>query len=439
MKICFVGYGISYKNLLNKIKNGPDEIYVSQNKDFNEEDKIFFLANDIKFEIQHSDLLKNCDLAIVSPGISPQSEAARIIFENNINYTTEVEYSWQLIKKVNKKSIFIAVTGTDGKSTTTSLIGHILKHYEPDTFVGGNLGIPLIDAPEDLQNYVVEVSSFQIFWSKYFSPEVSVLINLAPDHLNWHYDLNDYYSTKEKLLRRSLDNGGIIIVNEEAKNNLTLEKHSNNNRFLTFSKDMFDGKYVTYKDKRVRIENNIFSLDVLKEDLIAAVVTTLNLGIPENIISAAISSFKPLKYRLEFVDEINYIKFYNDSKATNSHSAYNAYKSFRENKYIAILGGIPKNEDLTLLLNELQVYAKGVFVFGEMCEELQKYSLNGKFIFKNNLEEIFLYLPELWEPGDKIVFSPAGSSFDLYRNFEERGEHFNSLVQKLREKYNEGS
>lgn len=82
---------------------------------------------------------------------------------------------------------------------------------------------------------------------------------------------------------------------------------------------------------------------------------------------------------------------------------------------------------------------RGVFVFGEMCEELQKYSLNGKFIFKNNLEEIFLYLPELWEPGDKIVFSPAGSSFDLYRNFEERGEHFNSLVQKLREKYNEGS
>ncbi len=87
------------------------------------------------------------------------------------------------------------------------MIGHILKHYEPLTFIGGNLGIPLINAQDDLQNYVVEVSSFQIFWSKLFAPEISVLINLAPDHLNWHQDLKDYYSTKEKLLIRSVNNG----------------------------------------------------------------------------------------------------------------------------------------------------------------------------------------------------------------------------------------
>lgn len=437
MKICLVGYGISNKDLLNKIKNSKDEIFVSQNRDFSKEEKIFFEANNIKYEIEHGDLLKNCDLAIVSPGISPQSDAAKIIFDNNINYTTEVEYAWKSIKKVNKKSIFIAITGTDGKSTTTSLIGHILKHYEPLTFIGGNLGIPLINAQDDLQNYVVEVSSFQIFWSKLFAPEISVLINLAPDHLNWHQDLKDYYSTKEKLLIRSVNNGGIAIVNEDAKINLTVQNNFDENRFLFFSKDMFDGKYVIYKDKKVRIENDIFSLDILKEDLIAAVVATLNLGIPENLISEAVSSFRPLKYRLEFVDEINKIKFYNDSKATNAHSAYNAYKSFRGKQYIAILGGIPKNEDLTSLLNELQQYAKAVFVFGKMKDEIIKYQLDGKFIFKDNLEDVFLYLQELWEPNDNIVFSPAGASFDLYNNFEERGMHFDYLVSNLRKQYHE--
>jgi UDP-N-acetylmuramoylalanine--D-glutamate ligase len=437
MKICLVGYGISNKDLLNKIKKGNDEIFVSQNKDFTEEEKIFFAANNIKYEIEHGDLLKKCDLAIVSPGISPQSDAAKIIFDYNINYTTEVEYSWQLIKNVNKESIFIAITGTDGKSTTTSLIGHILKYYEPLTFVGGNLGIPLINAPEDLQNYVVEVSSFQIFWSKIFSPEISVLINLAPDHLNWHHDLKDYYSTKEKLLRRSVDNGGIAIVNEDSKNNLTIHEHKNENNLLFFSKDMFDGKYVTYKNNKVKIDNDIFMLDILKEDLIAAVITSLNLGIPENLISEAVSSFKPLKYRLEFVDEINKIKFYNDSKATNAHSAYNAYKSFRGKKYIAILGGIPKNENLSSLLNELDQHAKAVFVFGKMRDELIKYPLDDKFIFYDNLEDVFLHLPEFWEPNDNIVFSPAGASFDLYNNFEERGKHFEFLVNKLRKLYYE--
>ena len=124
---------------------------------------------------------------------------------------------------------------------------------------------------------------------KAFAPEISVLINLAPDHLNWHQDLKDYYSTKEKLLIRSVNNGGIAIVNEDAKINLTVQNNFDENRFLFFSKDMFDGKYVIYKDKKVRIENDIFLLDILKEDLIAAVVTTLNLGIPENLISEAVS------------------------------------------------------------------------------------------------------------------------------------------------------
>jgi len=430
VKICLVGYGKSNNELLTKLLKSNHEIFVSQDKDFTKTDEIYFKKNNIKYETDHNDLLKNCDLAIVSPGIPPNSKAAKIIFENNIDYTTELEYSWENIKKVNKQAVFIGITGTDGKSTTTSLIGHILKVADPLTFVGGNIGFPLAQASEALNYYVVEVSSFQIFWSKWFSPEISVLTNLAPDHLNWHNDLNDYYETKAKLLLRTLKSGGVTVINEDSVNLLNLKDYQSSEKFITFSKNMIEGNYIKYKNKKIQVNNKMFELDIFKEDILASAVTTLNLGISEKVIEQAINSFKPLKYRLELIKSINGVNYYNDSKATNVHSAYNAYKSFRGKSYIAILSGIPKNEDLTPLIEELKTNSKVVLVFGEMEKEVKKYTLNHKFIFKNNLEEVFLYLSEICEVGDNVVFSPAGASFDKYKNYEERGEHFNSLVAK---------
>ncbi|PNR98064.1 UDP-N-acetylmuramoyl-L-alanine--D-glutamate ligase [Petrotoga olearia] len=430
MKICLVGYGKSNNELLTKLLKSNHEIFVSQDKDFTKTDEIYFKKNNIKYETDHNDFLKNCDLAIVSPGIPPNSKAAKIIFENKIDYTTELEYSWEIIKKVNKQAVFIGITGTDGKSTTTSLIGHILKVAEPLTFVGGNIGLPLAQSSEALNYYVVEVSSFQIFWSKWFSPEISVLTNLAPDHLNWHNDLNDYYETKAKLLLRTLKSGGVTIINEDSVNLLNLKDYQSSEKFITFSKNMIEGNYIKYKNKKIQVSNKMFELDIFKEDILASAVTALNLGISEKVIEQAINSFKPLKYRLELIKSINGVNYYNDSKATNVHSAYNAYKSFRGKSYIAILSGIPKNEDLTPLIEEIKTNSKVVLVFGEMEKEVKKYTLNHKFIFKNNLEEVFLYLSEICEVGDNVVFSPAGASFDKYKNYEERGEHFNSLVAK---------
>ena len=436
MKICLVGYGISNKKLVNELLKESNEIFVSQDKEFLEEDKLFFKFNNIKFEEKHGDLLKNCDLAIVSPGINPQSLPAKIIFDNNIEYTTEIEYSWQKIKRSNREAIFLGVTGTDGKSTTTSLLGHILKYNDPLTFVGGNLGTPLIEAPKDLKNYVLEVSSFQIFWSKNFFTDIATLINLAPDHLNWHKDLKDYYETKTRMLKRTLKAGGIIVVNEDTLKDISLEYFVNKN-ILTFSKNMYDGKYIRYLNKSVKIENESFEVDTLKEDLVAAIVTALNLGISERVIEEAVATFKPLNFRLQLIDQFDSIKFYNDSKATNVHSAYSAYKCFRNNSYVAILSGIPKNEDLSILIEELKIYAKLVIVCGEMEKEVKKYDINDKFVFKKNLEEVFLYLSEVCEPGDNVVFSPAGASFDLYKNYEERGKHFNFLVDEFKRGYYE--
>ncbi|WP_129408652.1 Mur ligase family protein [Marinitoga lauensis] len=142
MKICLVGYGISNEELLKKILiNEDDEIYVSNNKPFSDKEIFFFENNNILYEEKHGELLKNSDLAIISPGINPESLPVKIIKENNISYTTEIEYVWKKIKDKNPESIFIAITGTNGKSTTTKLIGHILKNAY-NTFIGGNLGTP---------------------------------------------------------------------------------------------------------------------------------------------------------------------------------------------------------------------------------------------------------------------------------------------------------
>ncbi|RAO98481.1 hypothetical protein PW5551_09470 [Petrotoga sp. 9PW.55.5.1] len=428
MKICLVGYGISNRELLKKLINTNNELAVSQNRPFDQEDIIFFKTNKIQYETQHGELLKSCDLAIVSPGITPQSEAAKIIFNNNINYTTEIEFAWEKIKTINKKSLFVGITGTDGKSTTTSLIGHILSYLDPLTFVGGNIGKPLIQAEENLNYYVIEISSFQIFWSKILSPEISVLINLAPDHLNWHENIEDYYLTKEALLKRTLKVAGIAVINEESLKLLNFEKYQRKSSLITFSENMFKNNTVSYLDKKIKVKNKLFDLNIFKEDLVAAVVTTLNLGVSEKLIEDAIASYSSLKYRLQLVTTKNGVNYYNDSKATNSHAAYNAYKSFRGKNYIAILSGIPKNEDLTLLIDELKNHAKKILVFGEMQKEIIKYHLNDKFIFKNNLEEVFLYIFEIAQEGDNVVFSPGGASFDMYKNYEDRGEHFNRLI-----------
>ncbi|WGS63978.1 UDP-N-acetylmuramoyl-L-alanine--D-glutamate ligase [Marinitoga aeolica] len=433
MKICLVGYGISNEELLKNILiYEDDEICVSNNKGFSDKEILFFKNNNILYEEKHGELLKNSDLAIISPGINPKSLPIKIIKENNIPYTTEIEYAWEKIKMKNPKAIFIAITGTNGKSTTTKLIGHILKNTY-NTFIGGNLGTPLSTAEFNKEIYVVEVSSFQLFWSKEFTPEFSVLINLMPDHLDWHSSIEEYYNTKINLILKSINTEGLGFVNSNLKsyfdfNNKNLFFFGENGDYL-----WNDNMIKTKNNINIKIKNESLKLDIYKEDVLAAVAISLNLGISKELIEKNIESFRTLEHRLEFVGEYKNIKFYNDSKATNVHAAFSAYKSFRNKNYIALLSGRPKNEDMSDFLNELQKNAKKVIVFGEMVMEVKKYPFFTNYIIEKDLTAAFKKAVSLADRDDCIILSPAGASYDLFKNYKERGKAFKEEVYKLME------
>ena len=425
MKVCLVGYGSSNKEMVQFLTEGGNTVFVSNNKPLRPEDIKFLSEKGIMYEEEHSSLLENSDLAVVSPGVPPNSSASKIISEKNMRFTTEVEYAWMTIKRANPACIFVGITGTDGKSTTTSLIGHLLREAGYSTFVGGNIGIPLITAPMNLQFYVVEISSFQLYWGKRLCPEVSVLLNLAPDHLNWHTSLEEYYGCKISMIDNTLSSGGLAIVNQNIKNAMY------NGKTIHFSGEMLENGYVNFEDRRIKVMNDFLNLKIYSEDTVSAVIACLNLGISENLIEQGLKSFKPLSHRIELCGNVNGISFYDDSKATNVHSAYNAYLSFRGKGYAALLNGIPKNEDLTELIEEVRNFSKITLVFGAMTEEVKKYPLDEKFVFCNNMEEAVKIGMNALSPGDSIIMSPAGASFDLYQDYKERGNHFKNIAHRL--------
>lgn len=421
MRVCLVGFGISNSSLVNLLLDTGNSLCVSNNSKFSDKEIDFFKKNNIKFEEEHGMLLKNTDLAIVSPGINPKSDAAKIIFENNIKYTTELEYSWMHIKKFNPKAFFIGITGTNGKTTTTSLINHIIQNSDSSSYKAGNIGIPLINAPLNINYYVLEVSSFQMFWSKKFYPDLAILLNLAPDHLNWHSNLDEYYNSKLNMGRRALKNFGRFIINS----NIKFEYENKN--IVKFSPIYnYNERKVIYKNEEIKVENDTLNLAIYRENVIASIVCLLELNFDKNTIERGLSTFKPLAHRLEKFAHINGTFYINDSKATNVHSAYNSYMSFRNKKYIAILSGEPKNEDMSILIDELNEYSLQTIVFGQMSSEVKKYKFNDKFVFLNSLEEVINFLKN--NKSEFVVFSPAGASFDLFKNYEHRGYEFKKSV-----------
>ncbi|NUU95763.1 hypothetical protein XO10_05695 [Marinitoga sp. 1135] len=430
MRICLVGYGVSNKALLENILLKENyEVFVSNNKPLKKEDKYLLDLHNIQYEEEHGKLLRNCDLAILSPGVKPDSEVVKVLKTSNIKISTEIEFAWNYIKKHNPEAVFVGITGTNGKSTTTQLTGHILSSTY-NTFVCGNIGTPLSSAPLDKEIYVVEVSSFQLFWGSTFTPEISVLLNLMPDHLNWHSSLEEYYNTKINMVKRTVMGNGMAFVNANLRgyfDNLQRIVLFGENGNIVWKNNMIEAGNIV-----ININNLSLQFELYQEDVMAAVGVALNLDISKNVIEEFISTFKTLEHRLEFIEEYNGIRFFNDSKATNAHAAYSAYKSFRNKGYIAMLSGIPKNEDMTMLLEELQQYAKKTIVFGKMVDEIKKYEFFNNYIITDTFEKAFELALEWSERGDSIILSPAGASFDLFENYKERGRVFKEAVKSLK-------
>lgn len=382
------------------------------------------------------DLFTAVDYVFLSPGVPktlPVLEAARA---RGIPVWGELELATRFIDFP-----LIAITGTNGKTTTTTLVGNMLKNAGISTFVGGNIGRPLLTAamsPTRYQWGVLEVSSFQLATAPSFHPRVAAILNMEPDHLDWHPSLEDYYQSKWAIAKHmESDETLVLYAPLEKRRPGTLRP-----KVLTFTQAdgsshaawiegenlwwRFDKDLLKVSATQLYIRPTHLLLDMLAAGLLAA-----SAGVSPEAIVASLQAFRGLPHRTEHVDEINGIRFVNDSKATNVDAALWALKSLPK-PIIWLAGGLWKGGDLSVLIPLVREKVKSVIAFGDSAERFVRAFQSVTPAQKvKTMEEAVIVAYRLARVGDTVLLSPACASFDQFRNYKERGKTFASLVRNL--------
>jgi len=427
--------GISAAKYLNR---AGAEVFITELREKKESDeKIVEELNSIGIRTEmggHSDeFIKDSYLAVASPGIPPHAEIFKKLQAQKIQVISEVELAY----KENPKP-FIAITGTNGKTTTTALTAHILQQ-EFKAFACGNIGNPPCDLlDKDVDYFVCEMSSYQIAMSKVFRAQIACWLNFTPDHLDWHGGLENYFDAKAKIFTFP-QNPAFAIFNGTDERLLEFSKTVKSEIFL-FGKEV-ENNCCYVKDggiyfKRNKKEERVIDLKDCPlvgehnwQNVMCAVIVAKLTGVENEKIKTAIESFKAPEHRLEKVCEFNDTTFYNDSKATNPEAAIVAIKSFSNGKTVLIAGGRDKNTDLTEFCEEIKTHIKTVILIGEAGKRfeanLQQNGFNN-IIFEQTLESAIDKAIEL-NP-EVVLLSPACASFDMFDSYEDRGKVFKEYV-----------
>ena len=405
-RILIYGMGITGKAVKNfcKYKKIPYAIY-----------------DDTKSKDNFKKILKNISTIVLSPGVKKTNLNIKFALKNKIKVISEIEFA----AKFTEKPI-IAVTGTNGKTTTTLLTHEILKNHGLKVFIGGNIGTPFIKGILMEKNYdifLLECSSFQLqFIDKKFAPKVSAITNLSPNHLDHHKDLIEYYGSKFNIFKNQKKSDFLILKSDIELSRLKivpkkiLIKKSRNKNYIIQNKIK-----ILLNNLKIVGNHNIENLSFAME--IANVFTKLN----KNIIKK-IYQFKPPKFRLEKI--FDKPKIFNDSKSTSPDATVNAIESFNSKIYL-LMGGKDKNLNYISVKNILGKKVKKVFLIGENKFLLAQFFSSKNSIICKDMEDAVIQLRKVIKKTDTIVFSPGSSSFDSYNSYIERGEKFNQYVNKF--------
>ncbi|MFH0948713.1 MAG: UDP-N-acetylmuramoyl-L-alanine--D-glutamate ligase [Elusimicrobiota bacterium] len=365
----------------------------------------------------HSDEILSCDLIIPSPGVSGDAPILLSAKKKDIEILSDIEIFFLLAKY----KMIIAITGTNGKTTTTSMVGEALKYAGCKTIVCGNIGAPVCDFIEksDDKTYVVmEVSSYQLDYTKNFAPHISVILNITPDHLHRHKTMENYADIKSKIfINQKKDDFCILNKDDE----LCLKLSQRCDSTIRFFSSKENKKILNLKIPGLHnIENALASIEMLT----AA-------GLSEKTIAKSLSDFNGVEHRLEFVRVLNGVNYINDSKGTNVSSSEVAIKSFNQ-PIILILGGRDKGSTYTPLIPLIKKNVKKIIAIGEAKEKIFT-ELKGAtdIILLDNIEEAVIKANEFAVSGDIVMLSPACASFDHFENYEERGKFFKKIVNNL--------
>ncbi len=387
----------------------------------------------------NTDILTNVFMVVPSPGVPPSNNLLVAALKMKIPVISEIELAYHFLRVP-----IIAVTGTNGKTTTTTLLGEMLKQAGKKIFVGGNIGNPLIGYVEKSAGkdfIVAEISSFQLQWVEKFRPYVSVLLNVTSDHINYHGSFAEYLRIKSRVFAKQTENDlAILNAADPAQKELVGKIRAKIAQFSSAS-EIESGIFLK-NDKIIfrmpGFDEEVYPLNLIKlpgmhnvENVMAAIIAARFCGCPQESINVCVADFHGLPHRIEFAGEKNSVKFYDDSKGTNVGSVVRALDTF-DQPVILLLGGRDKDGDFETLKPLLTTKTKNVILFGEAQNRIA--SLIGDDVpklKKQKLRDAIMVAYKNAKPGDIVLLSPGCASFDEFRDYKERGDYFKEIVRNL--------
>ena len=387
--------------------------------------------------------IKEFDVAVLSPGVPTDLPLVNAMREQGIAIWGEIELAYYF-----SKGRIIAITGTNGKTTTTALTGEIMSEFFSDVKVVGNIGIPYtsvaLDTTEETVT-VAEISSFQLETIHEFKPQVSAILNITPDHLNRHHTMECYIKAKEDItMNQTKEEVCVLNYEDEVLREFAVTCPA---RVIFFSskRKLVDGFF--YADKEIYyahdgIEELVIHVDELNilgehnyENVMSACAMAISMGVPMESIREVLRRFQAVEHRIEYVTEKRGVRFYNDSKGTNPDAAIKAIKAMNRPTYL-IGGGYDKASEYDEWIESFDGKVKELLLIGQTAEKIQNCAHQHGFmntVIFETFEEAIHYAYEKSVPGDAVLLSPACASWGMFANYEERGRIFKEIVRNLKE------
>jgi len=386
-----------------------------------------------------TEVLAGADLVIPSPGVPPANPILAEALRRKVPVLSEIEVAWRFLE-----TPIVAVTGTNGKTTVTTLIGEMLRAAGKRVFVGGNIGAPLIgyaDGPQDADWAVVEVSSFQLQWVKDFHPRIAALLNVTFDHIDYHGSFGAYRQIKERIFARQ-NPGDLAILNADEASSASLsERLAARTKFFSTAGEVANGMFLDGERLVCRSpsgEGEEYPLSMVRipgrhniENVMASLLAARACGCPPPPLIAAVEDFRGIAHRIEYAGEKNGVRFYDDSKGTNVGAVIRALESFSA-PVVLLLGGRDKEGDFETLAPLIRARVREAVLFGEAREKIHR--LLGEVVrttLSPTLEEAVKAAGKLARPGDVVLLSPGCASFDEFTDYKARGRFFRELVRRL--------
>lgn len=447
-KVVVVGTGVSGMGAVKLLSETSADITLYDGNDKADKDEILKkIPDDCDLRLiigeMPDEVVKETDLLVISPGVPIDSDIVKLFEKENVPVWGEIELAYNF-----EKGTVFAITGTNGKTTTTTLVGEIMKKYNNQTFVVGNIGnsytSEVLKTTKDSYT-VAEISSFQLETIREFAPKGSAILNITPDHLNRHYTMENYAAVKESITKNQwkVREDDYCVLNYDDKVLREFGKTIKNPVYFSRkekpSKGAYlDGRIIRYFDGKNDYE--VMSVDDMHlfgnhnyENVMAAIAMTIEAGVPLNIIINVIKDFMGVEHRIEYVRDKNGVTYYNDSKGTNPDSSIKALEAMSR-PTILIAGGYDKHSEFDEFIEAFDNKVKLMVLLGQTADKIEETAVRHGFtniIKTDSLEKAVKICAENAVSGDVVLLSPACASWGMFKNYEERGKLFKEYVNSL--------